>query len=437
MKRILVFIPVISLLLIGGCSKNTLTSPNDKLNTAGKLTLQIDKTNAPLNVVTVVAYLSRPDYDTLTASLNLHTDSSADLLMQDIKAGQWHLTVNALNDSNIVVYTGETDVTISDGITTQVSLTLLPTGIGKGSIYIQVNWGTNQQSWVDYLNNPVFLTSQNPSNPLEVSETKILYENGIYKMWYLCTYNSGRGNIWYAESPDGINWTNKTTSPVLDYGAPGSWDSYSLGGGAVIKEGNNYVMYYNGLSQLYGQTSVGIAVSADGIHWQKNSTPIITPDSSSQYYIGVESVIKQNGIYYLYYGSSPRYNYNAFSINLATSSDGVTWAKYSGNPILTSTYSWEGIGITYPSVIYQNDKFIMLYENSDRDGYGLANSLDGKNWTKESSQPIFSTNNTYKKWTQIDYPFLLNVGSEYRVYYTGNPGDDHLAICFTRAFNLN
>lgn len=436
MKKLLTFLSVIFILLIGGCSKGTITSPTEKPNATGKLTLQIDKTNAPQNVVTVIAYLTRTSYDTLSTSMNLQTDSSADLLMQNIDAGQWHLTVNALNESNVVVYTGETDVTISDGITTQVSLTLIPTGQGKGSIYIQVNWGTTQQSWIDYINNPVFLTSQNPSNPLEVSETKILYEDGIYKMWYLCTYNSGRGNIWYAESHDGINWTNKTTSPVLDYGTPGSWDSYSLGSGAVIKEGSNYVMYYNGSSQLYGQVSIGMAISTDGIHWQKNSTPVITPDSSLQYYIGVESVIKENGKYYMYYGSSPGYNYNAFSINLATSTDGVSWTKYSGNPILKATYSWEGIGITYPSVIYQNDKFIMLYENTDRDGYGIAYSANGINWTKESSQPVFSTNEIYKKWTQVDYPFLLNVGTEYRVYYTGNPGDDHLCICFARCFNL-
>ncbi len=436
MKKLFPFWAVSVLLLLGGCARNTITSPNDKLSSAGKLTLQIDKVNAPQDVVTVAAYLTRPNYDTLSSSLNLRSDSSADVFIQNIPAGLWHLTVNALNDSNVIVYSGETDVTISDGITTQVSLTLVPTGQGRGSIYIMVNWGTAQQTFLDYMNNPVFVTSQNPSYPLEVSEPKILYENGVYKMWYLCTYNSGHGNIWYAESSDGINWTNKTSYPVLDVGAAGSWDSYSLGGGAVIKDGNTYKMYYNGLSQLYGQTSVGLATSTDGIHWLKYSSPVFTSDSSLHYYIGAESVIKENGTYYMYYASSPRYNYNAFSINVATSSDGITWRSNDGNPILTASYPWEGVGITYPSVIYDADKFMMIYETSDRQYYGIASSADGIHWSKQSNQPVFSTGDTYMKWTQIDYPFLLKLGTEYRVYYSGNPGNDHLSICFARAFNL-
>ena len=79
MKKLFVFTAIIILSTILGCSKNTVTSPNENLSSTGKLTLQIDKVNAPQNVVTVAAYLTRPDYDTLSSSMNIRTDSSANL----------------------------------------------------------------------------------------------------------------------------------------------------------------------------------------------------------------------------------------------------------------------------------------------------------------------------------------------------------------------
>ncbi len=433
MKKLLTISSLIYLLILGGCSQNTLTSPKEKSNSIGGVSLQIDKNNAPQDVVTVVAYLSRTGYDTLNGSLDLLSDSSADIFIQNIPAGQWHLTVDALNDSNAVVYSGETDVQISDGFTTQVNLTLVPTGQGTGSIYIKVNWGTNQPVFVDNRGNPVFTVLQNPSNPNAVSEVKIIYDNGIYKMWYLCTYNAGTGNVWYAESTDGIHWVNKSDSPVLDVDTTSAWDDHAIGGGSVIKDGNIYKMHFNGLRENYGQSSTGLAISTDGIKWQKFSNPVLPDDSLNQYHIGTETVLKVGGTYYLYYGASPVNNYDAFTINLATSADGITWTKYQGNPILTASLSWEGIGITYPSVIYDGNQFVMIYENSARDKEGIAYSSDGIHWTKNQN-PVFTKYQT--KWAQIDYPFLIKVGNEYRIYYSCGTGTDQLSISFARSFNI-
>lgn len=420
------------------CSKNV-TNPelNNSHSQNGKISLNIDKTSIPNGVVSVIATLSRNGYDNISSGFDILTDTTGQLYLNNIPVGTWHLAINAFNADSVILYTGETDVQINSGTTTQINLTLQPTGNGSGSIYINVNWGTSASQWTDYSANPVYNGIGNSSNTDLFSEPKIIYDNGIYKMWYLCTYSGGHGNIWYAESPDGINWQNKFQTPVLDSGPYGSWDDLAVYPGAVIKNGSTYMLYYNGDTTSYGRLSMGLATSTDGINWEKHSSPVLMGDSISEYHLATESVLIVNGKFYLYYGASPVNNYDAFSINLAISSDGINWQKYEGNPVLKPTAGWEGIGVTYPSVIFDNNQFIMVYENSGRSKFGIAVSADGINWIKKSGNPVFSNNNTANQYYEIDYPFLIKTQNEYRIYYTGKLIDNSLQICFARNVNIN
>ncbi len=315
-----------------------------------------------------------------------------------------------------------------------MSLTLYPTGNGTGDVYIYVTWA-DQNSWIDYNYNPIFTPSDNPSDPYAVSTSKVIYDNGIYKMWYLCTYNAGKGNVWYAESKDGVNWQNKFDGPIFENGAFNSWDGYTVGPGAILKENTIYKMYYNGWNDQYGQWQVGLAASADGIHWERYSEPVLKADSLNEFKVGATTVIKVDDMYYMFYGSSSIYNYDYMRINLATSSDGINWEKYSGNPILSPTESWEGIGVTFPAVIFDNNQFIMIYSSVDRTKFGIAYSNDGKTWTK-SSKYILSNQMTKTKWIQINYPFLMKVNNEYRLYYTGTSANGTVEICLAKTLNL-
>ena len=78
------------------------------------------------------------------------------------RQGEWHLKVDAEDDSGLVLYTGETEVQVFAGFTSQVYLTLQPTGSGAGSIYINVTWGDpGNSSWQDYPLNPMIESSNN------------------------------------------------------------------------------------------------------------------------------------------------------------------------------------------------------------------------------------------------------------------------------------
>ena len=437
MKSVLSFFVIISLTIYFGCSGNLISPPiSNASGNTGEVTLKISSDSLPSNVVKVTAVLNQVGFDTLVQSVVPLSGTSAQIEFTNIDAGAWHLKVYAEDSGGTILYSGGTDILVQGGITTQVNLTLTTVNNGTGNIKITVTWGAGQPLFTDYFFNPVFTVLQNPSNPNSVSEAKILYDNGAYKMWYLSGYNSAYGNIWYAESSDGINWVNKSNGPVLNTDSSGSWDGLTVGGGTIIKDGNIYKMYFNGVNSPYGRSQIGYATSPDGVNWQKYPYPVLQADSLQKYHLGTESVVKLNGTYYMYYQSSPIDNYNLCVINLAVSSDGINWTNYAGNPIMIPTLSWEGVGITYASVIYDSNEFVMIYQNMKRDAFGIAYSSDGKHWVKKYPQPVFTIQDAVQNYVEINYPFFIKVGGEYRIYYSGAINNIQQCISFARTYNI-
>lgn len=420
MKKLLVLLSLVIVLVLQSCTSDPVGSENPK--DEGKILLKIDRQNAPANVVFVKAYLTRDNIPTITGTLNLQSDSTADLLLQNIIAGDWHLKVDAEDDSGLILYTGETDVQIFAGFTSQVYLTLQPTGTGIGSIYINVTWGVPANySWIDYLNNPVLSPSNTIYDYQGTSQARILYNGEKYMMWYVGLAN-GLANTMYAESQDGINWIRPVNVPVLYPGINGAWDSWCAAAGPVIKENGIYKMYYTGYSDPYGQYSIGLATSIDGIVWEKYPAPVINGTTGWEKQIAPHSILKIDSLYFLYFDGRSQTGDNR--IGIAFSSDGITWTKYTGNPILTPTVSWEGTGVGWPSIIYENGEFKMVYMKvtySSDELFGMATSIDGINWIKLNSNPIFGPQNTSNGWADYDiaYPCYVKAGNEYRIYYSG------------------
>lgn len=418
MKSLMFSFTVLFILFFTYCSDNIVQS--EKTKEEGKILLKIDKQNAPSSVAFVKAYLTRENFQTISGTLNLLSDSTADILLNEVAAGEWHLKVDAEDDSGLVLYTGETDVQIFAGFTTQVYVTLNPTGVGTGSIYIQVIWGVPlNQSWLDCQNNPLLESSNNYFDYYGVATPQIIFENGLYKMWYLGVASSATKYVLYAESNDGINWTRPINHPVLYPGDYGAWDSWAVHPGAVLQDDDGtYKMYYCGYADQYSHWHIGLATSTDGINWEKRTQPILYGTSGWEYQIGATSIIKKDGIYYLYYSGR---DLPYYKIGVATSTDGINFTKFQGNPILTNEEYWESNGVANASVIEQNGSLKMVYMNSNASGFGLATSSDGLNWTKANNNPFFTNQNTSNNWAvgKIAYPCLLKLSNEMRIYYSG------------------
>jgi predicted GH43/DUF377 family glycosyl hydrolase len=435
MKKTIVLFYLFLFFFLLGCSKNNNIS-NPSSNSSGGITLKIDPHSVPAGVALISATLTRTNFETITRNLNLISDTSADVTIPEIQVGTWHLKVDAKDNNGVINYSGETDVLVQENVVVQLNLTLNPVSSGTGSIYIFVTWGTNQPGqWIDYIGNPILTKNNNPSYPNAISSAKILYDNGIYKMWYCAIYNSAVANIWYAESQNGINWNNVGSTPVLNHGDTGSWDALSVVPSVVLKEYNTYKMYYMGCTDAYGITSIGLAISSDGIHWEKNITPVITASSQYPVGIGLTDIIKKDSLYLAYFNYSNIHSANNNKIGLATSADGINWVMYAGNPILIPTLDWETGSIHNATVIFDNNRYKMVYSNLvQQNAFGLATSADGIHFTKQTN-PFYRNSSTINNYVRIAYPYYRKLNNEYRIYYTGQSASGELSINLLRIPN--
>ncbi len=432
MKKSILIISLIAVLFFSNCTNDSLVGINSARTLRGGISLKFEKTNVPSEVQQLTAELSRSNYDTLRTNVNVFSDSLNMISFEAVPAGNWNLNVDAKNYEGKIIYGGETYVTIIEDETIDVYITLNPVGNGTGNINIFVNWTQNGLKWIDYQNNPILSVQDIPYYTLAVDQAQIMYDNGKYKIWFENVYNSGHGDIGYAESSDGLIWQINAYNPVLISGEPGAWDDYTVGLGYIFKENGIYKLYYAGMQEPhYGKRQIGFATSADGINWEKYTNPVLQSDSS-QYFLGVHSVQKINDTYYMYYESSPQNDYK-FKINIATSTDGIHWEKYGNNPILSPDKTWEDGSIGYATIVYANNEYKMTYGNNTQNAVGMAYSSNGIHWIKDNANPVFKLSDVTNGWcTKISYPFSVLIGNDYRIYYSGIGKDNqfHLGVAF-------
>ncbi len=158
--------------------------------------------------------------------------------------------------------------------------------------YYNIGYATSPDGivWTKYANNPVLKPSAVGEDDTSVVSPQVVYREGVYNMWY-----AGRGNsnqIFYATSPDGINWS-KRIGPVVSLGGDFTWDNGEIAAPSVLWTGSRFDMWYQGYSRGTLQRYIGHAWSSDGISWTKDPlNPVVglepnTWDSNSVYYPSV------------------------------------------------------------------------------------------------------------------------------------------------------
>jgi hypothetical protein len=87
-------------------------------------------------------------------------------------------------------------------------------------------------------------------------------------MYYLGQDRARRQRLGVARSTDGARWQKLLSNPVLDLGAPGSFDENGLGEPAVWESHGRYWMLYTGRDRMENRR-IGQAWSLDGVHWNR------------------------------------------------------------------------------------------------------------------------------------------------------------------------
>lgn len=261
-----------------------------------------------------------------------------------------------------------------------------------------------------------------------LGESTVLYEDGIFKMWYSSAVSATSAAIGYATSTDGVTWNRYASNPVFSpSGVNGAFDKSLAFRSEIVKSNGIYYMYYNGFEvNDSGAGAIGLATSTDGITWNRNvGNPILSIGSGWENgSLYNTSVVIVGGTWYMLYEARGT---GSNILGLATSSDGITWTKYGSNPVLAT--SFQGLGyVAAPALVYDSGVFYIWYLGNAGDGTyytGRAYSTDAITWTHYSVKDMSNSNpNGTSQWEWISVsdfsnPIEVN-GSVYAYYTAGN-----------------
>jgi hypothetical protein len=155
------------------------------------------------------------------------------------------------------------------------------------------------------------------------------------------------------------------------------FDPFFVGSPSVIFEQNRWKMWYVS-SKGWKKSKKGMiapyflkyAESKNGINWEINDDTAIDI-SKGEKGLGRASVIKENGIYKMWYS----YSAKKYRIGYAESKNGKEWKRMDHKAGITiSKKGWDSDTIEYPCVFKHHKNKLMLYNgnNFGKTGFGYA-----------------------------------------------------------------
>jgi len=189
-----------------------------------------------------------------------------------------------------------------------------------------------------------------------------------FRMWYGGVDADEKGRIGYATSPDGITWTKYAENPILELGAPGECDETYVADLRITYDRykQNFAgVFAAGAYTTREIGSIGYATSPDGITWTKYAgNPVMRPSPKSWTGDGIspKSLTKNGNIYVLLYEGREG-SYCQWRFGIAYSYDLINWFEDFHNPILSwgIPRSFDDYYVADPVIIYEAEGWGRCY----------------------------------------------------------------------------
>lgn len=273
---------------------------------------------------------------------------------------------------------------------------------------------------------------------LTAADPSIVRDGDTLRMYYSSLVIDGSGHekllIAGAKSVDGINWIpangiSGQESIALDVNA-GQWDNH-LEAVSVIKEGNEIWMYYCGYpveqdvaGLSVANSQIGLAVSTNMYSFTRvQAEPLLefgATNSMDANSLFSPTVIKENGIYYMFYVGYCLDNCAPAYIGLmgASSPDGVTWTKMPNSIMAGVDYDlkWAEV-IKEPCLVKGPDNIFYMFFSGDK-YLGVARSSNITGPYEVFPKPILKTSEKFEKFSVIA-PTVLIENNKVRMWYMG------------------
>ncbi len=229
---------------------------------------------------------------------------------------------------------------------------------------------------------------------------EVIYDGSLYHMYLM-----GGQTTHPFDSPWAIgHWTSDTkdgpwvpdANPVLEPGAPGTWDAYTIYDIAVLYDGSEFRMWYGAAASFPGDIYVGYATNIDGWGaWEKHpDNPVdgLEPGAPGEWDdqgMGADTVLFDGALYRMWTTAMSSSGSWSWRIGYAESLDGLTWVKHP-DPVLEGIEPWEDSLVYFADVIPHGSGVQMWYSGNDS-GYtsiGYAISPDGLHWGRWQDNPV-------------------------------------------------
>jgi predicted GH43/DUF377 family glycosyl hydrolase len=230
-----------------------------------------------------------------------------------------------------------------------------------------------------------------------------------------------------------LPWTKDANNPILTGGAEGTWNRHLNWPFMLYNtDSTRYEMWFSALvgpPAGWRPSRIGFATSQDGITWTIHPDPVLVPDTGTwdESTVQEAAIIRENGLYKMWYGGSSPSKGDISEIGYATSTDGKNWTKDTlNNPVLVpGSASWQAGGVSSPHVLAYEGGYKMWYTgwNADwtRSDIGYATSLDGISWTADTiNNPVLTAGGS-TQWddSNIWHHQVVFIDTIYHMWYTG------------------
>ncbi len=249
-------------------------------------------------------------------------------------------------------------------------------GFRRWPASVQIGYLTSPDgvTWTEASEDPVLMSDEVPFTDLAALASSAMVEDDGTWVLYFYTWNKSappEGVIGRATAQDPLGPWTIDPEPVLEHGGEDSWDASHIGAPSVLRTDDGYVMYFEGDSP--DNPGIGMATSADGVHWTKYDDPATTDaafaDSDPVLVSDVEGyrfhqprveIIDDKYFMIFRFAPLPNGPRGQMGLGMATSSDGIDWDVITDAPFWERSTIPDGNGFWYTATAY-HDSTLYLY----------------------------------------------------------------------------
>ena len=267
----------------------------------------------------------------------------------------------------------------------------------------------------------------------------VVEHDGKFVMLYRAQDKAGTSRLGYAESSDGIHFTQRAEpvfSPETEYEKDGGVEDPRL-----QKFGETYYLTYTGYNKKDAQLC--LATSKDRIHWERQG--VILPAYKGKWNVGWTksgSIVpeKIDGKYWMYWLGTAADKTDQMGLSFST--DLVHWTEATETPVLPKRPGKFDSRVVEPgpAPILSSTGIVLIYNGADdklvyRTGVAVFDRKDPRRLISRTDEPIFAPELEWEKTGQVPNVVfvegMVRQGDRFLFYYGG--ADKYVGVAEARS----